>query len=680
MRIQRFITVAIAALALSATACGKDDKAAKSGEKPAAGDKKAAEKSDGNKDEAKTGEAAKKPAEANKDEAKKPAEAKAGAPAAAEAKASDKKAAATDPPAAKKAAATEPAVKGATPPAPAAAPATGPAAALVMAGTPSLDAVLNTVKALAETAGAGAMVAGDTKKRALDGLKMAMEVTDASWLDTAKPIRLAVMDPKRYGQNGAAVVLPITAKDKVLASLKADAKKGHEGHAAYFELRGMPTYLDFVDGHVVMTSNAEVFGRAKAAITDKLVKWTPTKPLEVQLDMNAVNTLYAQDLKRAQAMAKELYGQMAKIQGQGNLGDLAGANLDMLFGFVESASMIGMRLDAKNGHLLTDLVVKGKSGTGIEQFANAMKGQTSSLVASVPKGAWFSMASNIDGRKIPALKELQGIAIRSYVQMLNIKDEGKVKKIDAVLEKLWQLTEGDGAASIGMDGTFPMAFQYVATMTDAKKAQAAYHELTGMVIEILLEQAAAAGQKLPIKKDMGLVNIIQAMGKMTGQMGVKLAASSGPAGGANLDVMELEVDWAKLPPAMAQQDNIKMVKAVLGSKLQFAFAYAGKNMAMAIGPNGKTIAPKLASGKFDGGSPELVKANTGNAMAVVVKVGQLIQAFEKISPGLSDKADAIAKLTKAQPVVMTGKEESGQMVFTLDLPLATVVQLIGAFR
>ena len=102
-------------------------------------------------------------------------------------------------------------------------------------------------------------------------------------------------------------------------------------------------------------------------------------------------------------------------------------------------------------------------------------------------------------------------------------------------------------------------------------------------------------------------------------------------------------------------------------------------MAIAMGPNAKSVAPRLATGKAEGGDKALEKASENNAMAMVLHFGKLVKAFEKVSPGLVDKSALIGDLVKADPFALSIRAKDGVMGIKTDIPLATVSQLLRLF-
>lgn len=655
------LVIAAVALAVGLTACGKSDpKPAEEAPKtaPKSGDE-AAKKTTGDKAKAEGGKEAEKKSEPTP--AVKPVVAApvAGTP--------------------------TPAADPTKPTTPTPAVAVGNAGApFVYVGTPSLSTLLTTIKAAAADAQVPGAIMEDPEKAALAGLQAAMELSDTSWVDTKKPIRLIVADPRKFTNNGAAFVMPVTDSAKMLASLPSSANKdaaANGGHAAMFELRGEKIYIDVVEGHVVVSPNGGLFAATKDAIVGGLLKWTPSKPLEIRIDVETVNRDYAEELKAARQMAKELYTQTMKAQGQGALAEYAASSVDKMFDFVAATKALTIRVDAKKDHLITSLAVEGNTGSGVEQFAATMDGKRSALLGAVAKGAWFALAGNIDTRKIPGLRQLQGMAMRSYVQMLDL-DATAAAKIEKMVDEMWQLAEGDAAMSLATEGTFPVALRYVASVTEGAKAQAVYHKLTQLFVDLLIEKAKTAPMeiKLPLKAGQSLSELVGMIGPFVGKAGMKVEAASTVVGAAKVDVLRIEIDWAKFPMAKESPAEAKIAQALLGNKFQFAMAYAGKYMSMSFGPNGEKVAADLALGKFDGGDPALSALGAENPMAITLNFGQMVSAFAEVSPGLSKHKEKIAALVNTPPMSMTMTTEGKSAVATLNWPISTIMKFANLMR
>ena len=152
-------------------------------------------------------------------------------------------------------------------------------------------------------------------------LRRRLALTKLDGIDWKRPARLAVFDPKGMPKATLALVLPLSNKDVLLASLPPVKKENDEGNAiTYKDDLGRVVCLNFIDDSVAVTwdkkqlpSNMEFFvGLAKSTV-----------PREQAFFLSAenVSTLYAKEIDEMIAQAKQQVttGAMAVTPMQGEV-------------------------------------------------------------------------------------------------------------------------------------------------------------------------------------------------------------------------------------------------------------------------------------------------------------------------------------------------------------------------
>jgi hypothetical protein len=399
--------------------------------------------------------------------------------------------------------------------APAAAPSIVlPEGVLMAAGVPSLTEVLSTVSTVANKIAPG-QVPPDLASMALEGMKGVYGFTDITWLDQSAPIKFANVDPKTHDGKGQAILIPITDKEKVLASLPATANKALEGHAASFESQGQTWYLDFVEGHAVLTDHPGVFAERRDFISGALAAWKPERLFTTRINMATVNAAFAKELQDARAAAEQLTAQAAQEPGMPDASAVMKKYTDLLFEVVDSTTAAQLDLYVQDGSIRFGASVDAKDGSGLANFSRLIAGKSSSLADAAPPTTWLGFTGNMDVREMKSIREMQKLALNTYAGLLKLTPE-ETAKIDSIFDRMATQATGESLTAFALDGTFPFALTTLAKVTDATQLRGAYGELLDLVFvkawTYALEEMKKEGKEVPGAADVkdlpGLIRLL----------------------------------------------------------------------------------------------------------------------------------------------------------------------------
>lgn len=514
---------------------------------------------------------------------------------------------------------------------------------------------------------------------ALEGMKAGLGLTDITWLDQTKPIRFFTADPKTHEGKGQTLVLPITNKDAVLASLKPEAAKGADGHAATFEHEFKKMYVDFVDGHAVISDGPAIFGKHQGFITGTLLPWKPARMIVVQAHLDNLNRVFGAEIDEAKQQLTQMLSQMAQDPNMPDSKEVLELEIAMVFALLETSSRASVSIWPKGDDVMIALGVRPKAGTALETFTKTIAGKTNAYADAVPAQTWFGATANMDTRNIKSLRDLSRKSMKMYGNLLQL-DEGEKKKLDEIVDRLNDQSTGEATVAVYQDGTFPMAMDGLMSAEDSAEARKVYSELIDLLYKrgfaLLKQKLQADGTEIPpgVAEAKSFTELVKVVGGLLGAFGVKLDVVARDADGVKVDGLVFEADWSKLPVKDEEPELHDILTHVVGNKIQVAFAFKGKQIGFAFGPNGLARAADLVNGKRSGGEPTLTRASKGNALAMTVRMDLAMKALSFI-PDLKPMMPVIESLPAERSFTMTAASDAAETVFTLGVPTDVVAGL-----
>lgn len=537
--------------------------------------------------------------------------------------------------------------------------ATIPADLVAVGGTPSLKALVTAFSAQVAQV-PGASVPADPLAMALGALQSQTGL-DLGWMDTDKPLRFAVPDPKKSPEG---FVLLVPVKDGVTVDEKtfAQATPG-KGHFVTVKVGGRDVFVDKGPaGHLLVTSH-DGLAKELEAFTKDLAAWTPTDPLTLDASVENLVRVYGDELKGIKDMVTQMAGAMA--QNPESAGKIAPALQAAAGGFalIEGMARAGISIDPVGDYPRVALSFKGLPGSPAEKWAKTLEGHKIGLAGAVPADAWLAIAYDVPGSGMFSdAKEVVEAITRSSVMgplALTWTDDEKAKVL-AILTRVNELQGSQAAMWVREDNGHPFVFEGVAQVKDGVAMRGAIGELGDLFYtkvwgegrKMMLAQGAPEAQ-LPVQ--MQFKDFVGMFSAQTTRMGVQLALNeSATRAGNKLDSLEVKIDWAKLP----LRGEIAKVGELVGPDIGVALAGEGTSFASVIGPNaGKRAATVLdnVAALAEPTDPWLALSKD-EAIFAALRPARLMRALIDVVPSFAERRALIAQLSD-DPIVVRGHSD-----------------------
>lgn len=560
--------------------------------------------------------------------------------------------------------ATPPAAQ--TPPAGTLAPATVtpiPGQVIAYGSVKSLNDLIATVKDVATKVSPMPM-AGNLDQMMLQGLQGALGFQNMTWLDLTRPARIVVLNPKTNPQPGV-VVLPVTDPEAVKAALPVERKEGEAGNQFTYTHDFQTIYANLSGKELVLTQAPEAFALVKEFVEKNLVGHAPSVPFEITIAMDNVLTIFGQELAMAEAQVNQM-ASMPMMMPMPGLQDVLKKEYELIFKGIRELERIDIAFAATDGRLQLPMTFTVKADGGLAKFIKSMAGRKVDAAALLPAASYFVMAYNFDPTAASAWTNLGFEFIGKSFQM----DAEKLGKLRSLYDQSIAVTTGETAFGLYRDGNFSFAFDVIYGITDPVKARevhlAFYGAIWNELVELAKNLAQKEGAQIPPTLDLSSFPMaVQSINAMAAPMGISLALQKEDYKGVTIDVIDLKIDYTKLPPMDADEKAI--VDAILGDHVQFALAYAPGYMFESLGPN----AVARVKAAIDGTKPLANDASFAHVRDLLKDGGGVL--FVDPIKGLQAFA-TVPELAPMQPAIM-GRQPQGGLVIETDAVAANQLRL-----
>ncbi|MGM0574807.1 MAG: hypothetical protein ACQEXJ_03630 [Myxococcota bacterium] len=557
-----------------------------------------------------------------------------------------------------------------------------PDSVITVVGVPSLDHVLGTVGEIGNEVAPG-QLPPDLSPIVLEQVKSMFGFTKVDWLKRDAPAYVFNVDPTAHEGKGQAIVLPISGKDAVLGALPDKAAKDVEGHSAKYEHQFQTWFVDFVDGHAVLTDHAGIFGEAKDFVGGALTGWTPERMLSLHANMNTINRVFGKEIEQARQSASRYATQAAQDPSVPDAEKVMERYVDMAFELVESTTRIDLGIYPQDGDVHMTFAFQARPDTKLEKLSGTLKGASAELAGVVPTTTWLGLAADMDVREMESMKSFQQLGLQTYAKLLELSPEEQ-EKLEGLFDRITEQTTGESATAFYTEERFPMAIAGVTKVTESGAARDAYAELVDLLFAkawaVGLEEMKKEGTELPGAEDVKTFDdLVKMLQPMAAQVGLTLAVAHVETDGARVDSLSIEADWDKLAQLGGNPAEMKMVQEMVGDKLEIAIAFEDENVAMGFGPTGIETATKLAGGEKLGGEEILAKASEDNAFALTLRAGALLKALTFV-PELKSRQDKLEQLPSDRAYKVTASGDGKGIAVTLGVPVDLTAALVNAFQ
>lgn len=557
--------------------------------------------------------------------------------------------------------------------------ATFPADIVAVGGTPSLAALVNAFAAQAARV-PGQQIPPDPLPMAI-GAFQAQTGIDLSWLDTDKPLRFAVPDPKKF-QNGFMLLLP----EKAGAFDPAKVPNGTPGNGHLLTIKvsdERSIYLDrVVDGHILASSHADLAKSMEAFVKD-LGAWTPKDPLVLDTSVENLVRIFADEVKSA----KEMVGMVAGAAGDDGGGQMAQMVKLASGGFalVEGAQRMSISLDPAGDFPRIGFAFRGLPGSPLDKAAKDLSGRKIAFAGAVPADAWLAFGFDIEGASY--LSDAQAVvdAVTKPGGLgpmpVTWTDDEKKAMHDLII-KAQELSGSQNMAWIRQEGPRPFIFESLTDAKDGKALQGALMELGEFFYKKVWAEGrkamlAQGGSAADMPESIAFKDFVGLASKNLSALGFGLSVNEASTKAGNqVGALEFKIDWSRLPmkgPAQA-------VSQAFGGNIGISLAGEAQRFATVIGPDAATRATRIldeAAAPTEQKDPWLAMAND-HVMFAMLRPARLLRALVDLVPDLASKREAIGQMPD-DPFVVRGTSDGSQLYLEGTIP-AKVLLSLGNMR
>ena len=546
-----------------------------------------------------------------------------------------------------------------------------PDSVILYAGVKSLDdfttrisSVIDKVKPMP---GLSAIIAGALSKE--------LGVTNMDWLDTSKPIRVVVANPKESGKP-ALLTFPMKSREAFEKALPEAREAGGDGAAFKYQAGSRDAYVSYAGDYAVFARDAKVFDRAKGFVEGGLAKYQPNDLFEVTFAVGNITRIFADELKQARGGM----GQMMAANQAGNpfqaSAEIMQKEVDMLFDLLEQLDTASISARIDGDHVKIPFSIRAKDGTSVATFIKGAKGRSLSLLDYIPSGSYFAFGANMD----PAgFSEWNQLGIGMLAEILKLSDAEKTK-IGELMQKGMESQTGESMMAFYKEGSLALSLLAVGGAKDGKKLRDVTYEMYGLLWSKLIDMVKAEAGALPPEVDLSsFPKAIESLGKLAEPMGIGVKIGSEEYAGAPIDTLTITIDYAKFPLAQEDPKATEVMKAIVGDKIVLAAGYGKDRYAMALGPEAVARVKEVIDGK-KGGAPAAVKTAVehgvrGAAMLFYISAVDGLKAFAAV-PELAPMREKIRGMVSSNGAAFSMGGDGTALSAVLDIPVSHVQEVL----
>ena len=548
---------------------------------------------------------------------------------------------------------------------------------LGVAGVSSFRDAVALARKSAETVMPG-QLPPDMASELLESLKEMLGMKDIAWMATDKPLRLVVVDPKRFPGAGA-LVMPIADRAALDAALPEDAQRDTLGHAWVYKVGDGLVQLDFVDPFVVATLDPALFEAIAAFVRGPVVAWEPVQPMAVVAHMANVRRAFGEELAEAKKTMIELQEELARQQQPGlDSPELAAGQIEMIFGLVETTAEITLAAIAEGDEVRLGLGVTGLDGSALASVAGALAGRSTAFASAVSPTAWMALAGSMDVAGIKGIRDLQEMGVKAWAGLLELGPEDTTR-LSVIADKLFQASGGEFMEDVRTIGSFPVAFSALVRSKKPELLREANDELLAFFYDKaskrLIALAKEEGFKLETDQISSFTQLLEVFNESLAAHGVKGSVIDEDKDGTVLRAFVVDADWNKLGLEDEEPGLLAEVERVVGRHIELAEGFQGDLLAVGMGPSAVADVRKLLAGERSGGEANLNRVIEGQAMAMSLRLGPALEAFAWL-PELAEMKDRIAAMPKDEAVTVALSSDGKQIFTSFGVPLALLGGLV----
>lgn len=499
-----------------------------------------------------------------------------------------------------------------------------------------------------------------------------------SWMDGRKPVRVVVLDFKKYAQPYV-IMLPVADAKGLETALPAQRTEGETG-LTWTTAAGRPVFMNRLGDFAVFTMAPETFPATRDFLRGDFAGYQVTELIDAQISTVNVQRIMAEDID---ALQKQALAQAVDPAGNpvDSLRQLIESQVKMLRDLLAQTEVLRV-IPVWNGQdLALRLEAKVTGDQLLSRFAASTRTRKVEAFRHLPEGGWLVVASNVDPTLFAGVTSL---GIDFYANFLNLDAEAR-NALAKQLQEAAALQTGDTAFAILFDGEFPWRVVSITGVSDGAKAREATYATYTMVMSKLgaMIDAALGSQvkEMPKVDWSSFSGMIDSLRPTLAESGITLALGDRQAGNVRIDTLDLTVDYTKVPLGAADP-TVQTFSRVMGGKVGGALGFDDRYIYGAFGKDAAADIEAAAKGAAGSGQPlatALEQAKFQVAFAAHVAVAPLIKAAALIRPELADMAAHLDAATRNEGLALTiGAHGDTVLGAQVSLPLRKLAEMLTA--
>lgn len=491
---------------------------------------------------------------------------------------------------------------------------------------------------------------------------------DLSWVDTAKPLRFAIPDPKAH-ENGFLMVFAVKADAKLEPTAFPGATAGVEGHWAKVDFQGRELWLDLVEGHLIAASDKS-FAKDQEAFVKSIIAWTPAAPLVLDSSVANLRKTFAQELSSAKEMAQMVVGMANDPNNPGQSAQIK-QMADLGFAVVEGLDRMGFAMDPGGDFPRLAVSMTGSPESPVGKLAAETKDRKAAFATATPADAWLALGYDIPGAGYLSnvdqlVDQLTSQSDNPVAPRLNEAEKAELK---VKLSKILELQGTQSASWFRLEGNLPFIFEGLSDSPDGANLSAALIDVGDFLFSKVWVQMRKqmVAQGIPadqVPEGMKFSDFLGFFNKNAGMMGINLASIEAATDkGVKGHGVEFDINWSKLP----MRGEAAIVGQLIGNKFGLGLAGYEKLFAIVMGPD----SAKRAAGLVDRGAP----ATTDDVwlgrlaqkpMYFMLRPARVLKVLAANIPDMKEAQPTIDQLSD-DPLVVTGSSDGKTLSFEVQL-------------
>jgi hypothetical protein len=507
-----------------------------------------------------------------------------------------------------------------------------PAGVIAFGGTESAEAGM---KALAAILGrAGAMMSPAV---AAGGLQQALGL-QADVVDLAKPMRIAIIDPKSFPEPRLLAFSMKAGREAFVKALPADHKKDDGGNAYSYSNRGKTNYVSFIDEFAIVTGHKDVFAKNRDFIR-QLLGSKASGQAALLVAMKNVTATFGKEMDGLVEQAAA-----APRGGIGNPEQMKAA-LQGMMGIARELDTLVITATVPDNGLVLTLDGRAQPDTALAKIATGSSPGKLALLPKLPKDAAFAAVFSMDADRLsPLMSQMMQWSMKLSSPTGN-------DKLASISESFLKACTGEfGFVGYRHSGSDNLTMVSLTGVRDAAAVKKGWDELVKLYQESsFVDALKKKGVEITAKPDAYKVGAVS-VNALDYKFG---AAGAGPAA--------------------------ERMRKMMGALSSSHSAVKDDLAVVAMGKDAKTALTAWLEGKVDGGldqAPAIARAKSRAAdNASVLAWGSIASMIAAMPvPG----ADRLPAMQGGNGLALSVGAKDGSLRIVLDLSAEEIQQLVAA--